>query len=48
MTPEHREVSLAVGEQVLLPAVRDAADRTLVLADGSSCRTQINEAGTGQ
>jgi Fe-S oxidoreductase len=48
MTPEHREVSLAVGEQVLLPAVRDAADTTLVLADGFSCRTQINEAGTGR
>jgi FAD/FMN-containing dehydrogenase/Fe-S oxidoreductase len=48
MTPDHREVSLAVGEQVLLPAVRAAADTTLVLADGFSCRTQISEAGTGR
>jgi FAD/FMN-containing dehydrogenase/Fe-S oxidoreductase len=48
MTPRHREVSLAVAEQVLLPAVRAAADTTLVLADGFSCRTQIQEAGTGR
>jgi Fe-S oxidoreductase len=48
MTPDHREVSLAVGEQVLLPAVRAAADTTLVLADGFSCRTQIQDAGTGR
>jgi FAD/FMN-containing dehydrogenase/Fe-S oxidoreductase len=48
MTPDHRDVSLAVGEQVLLPAVRGAADTTLILADGFSCRTQIQEAGTGR
>jgi FAD/FMN-containing dehydrogenase/Fe-S oxidoreductase len=48
MTPDHRDVSLAVGEQVLLPAVRAAADTTLVVADGFSCRTQIQEAGTGR
>ncbi len=48
MTPEHRDVSLAVGEQVLLPAVRDADPSTLVLADGFSCRTQIEEAGAGR
>jgi FAD/FMN-containing dehydrogenase/Fe-S oxidoreductase len=48
MTPDHRGVSLAVGEQVLLPAVRAAADTTLVLADGFSCRTQIQEAGTAR
>ena len=48
MTPDHREVSLAVGEQVLLPAVRAAAAGTLILADGFSCRTQIEEAGTGR
>jgi hypothetical protein len=41
-------VSLAIGEQVLLPAVRAAADTTLVLADGFSCRAQIQEAGTGR
>ncbi|GIF02822.1 FAD-binding and (Fe-S)-binding domain-containing protein [Actinoplanes siamensis] len=48
MTREHRDVSLAVGEQVLLPAVRAADDTTLVLADGFSCRTQIQEARTGR
>jgi FAD/FMN-containing dehydrogenase/Fe-S oxidoreductase len=48
MTPDHRDVSLAVGELVLLPAVRDADDTTVVLADGFSCRTQIAEAGTGR
>jgi FAD/FMN-containing dehydrogenase/Fe-S oxidoreductase len=48
MTADHREVSLAVGEQVLLPAVRAAADTTLIVADGFSCRTQIREAGTGR
>ncbi|BFU45337.1 FAD-binding and (Fe-S)-binding domain-containing protein [Krasilnikovia sp. MM14-A1004] len=48
MTPDHRDVSLAVGEQVLLPAVRAAAPETLILADGFSCRTQIEEAGNGR
>jgi FAD/FMN-containing dehydrogenase/Fe-S oxidoreductase len=48
MTAEHRDVSLAIGEQVLLPAVRSAEDTTLILADGFSCRTQIEEAGTGR
>ncbi|GIH19902.1 FAD-binding and (Fe-S)-binding domain-containing protein [Rugosimonospora africana] len=46
MTPEHRDVSLACAERVLLPEVRDADPDTLILADGFSCRTQIHEAGT--
>ncbi|GAA2426110.1 FAD-binding and (Fe-S)-binding domain-containing protein [Streptomyces macrosporus] len=37
----HYEVSVAAGEQVLLPAVRAASPDTVVLADGFSCRTQI-------
>ncbi|WP_067965038.1 FAD-binding and (Fe-S)-binding domain-containing protein [Nocardiopsis trehalosi] len=37
----HYEVSRAVGERVLLPAVRAADPDTLVLADGFSCRTQV-------
>ncbi len=37
----HYEVSRAVGERVLLPAVRAAAATTAVVADGFSCRTQI-------
>ena len=38
---DHYDVSKAVGERVLLPAVRDASADTAVLADGFSCRTQI-------
>ncbi|MEU7432330.1 FAD-linked oxidase C-terminal domain-containing protein [Streptomyces sioyaensis] len=37
----HYEVSVAAGEQGLLPAVRAAAADTRILADGFSCRTQI-------
>jgi Fe-S oxidoreductase len=36
----HYEVSVAVAEQNLLPAL-DAAPDALVLADGFSCRTQV-------
>nr|WP_273482701.1 FAD-binding and (Fe-S)-binding domain-containing protein [Kribbella italica] len=39
--PDHYELSQAVGERVLLPAVRAADASTQVLADGFSCRTQI-------
>jgi len=38
---EHYEVSQALAERALLPAVRDAAPETLVIADGFSCRTQV-------
>ncbi|MGK9465197.1 FAD-binding and (Fe-S)-binding domain-containing protein (plasmid) [Streptomyces sp. G6] len=44
----HYEVSMACAEAGLLPAVRDADDATLVLADGFSCRTQVEQAGTGR
>lgn len=37
----HYEVSRQVGEFVLLPAVRAAAQDTLIIADGFSCREQI-------
>jgi FAD/FMN-containing dehydrogenase/Fe-S oxidoreductase len=40
-------VSMQAGERVLLPAVREADESTLVVADGFSCRTQIT-AGTGR
>jgi Fe-S oxidoreductase len=40
-------VAMRVGERVLLPAVRAAAQDTLLVADGFSCRTQIS-AGTGR
>ncbi|HEV8549040.1 MAG TPA: FAD-linked oxidase C-terminal domain-containing protein, partial [Polyangiaceae bacterium] len=39
----HYEVSVACGERVLLPAVREVADDELVLADGFSCRSQIEQ-----
>jgi FAD/FMN-containing dehydrogenase/Fe-S oxidoreductase len=35
------DVSKAVGERVLLPAVRKAADDALIVADGFSCQEQI-------
>jgi Fe-S oxidoreductase len=38
---EHYEVSQALAEQALLPAVRHAEPDTLVIADGFSCRTQV-------
>ncbi|KAB8191805.1 FAD-binding protein [Nonomuraea phyllanthi] len=41
-------ISLACGEQGLLPAVRDADRGTLIVADGFSCRTQIEHARTGR
>ena len=41
----HYEVSQAVAETALLPAVREAAHDTVVLADGFSCRTQLEQLG---
>ncbi|HZQ67847.1 MAG TPA: FAD-linked oxidase C-terminal domain-containing protein [Terriglobales bacterium] len=37
------QVSMAVGELELLPAVRDASPETLIIADGFSCREQIGQ-----
>jgi Fe-S oxidoreductase len=39
----HYEVSVAVAEHDLLPAVRAAGAGTVVLADGFSCRTQLDQ-----
>jgi len=36
-------VSVAVAETKLLPAVRAAAPGSVVLADGFSCRTQLDQ-----
>jgi Fe-S oxidoreductase len=44
---EQYEVSMAIGEQFLLPQVRSAPADTLLVADGFSCRTQI-AAGAGR
>jgi len=38
---DHSELSIRIGEQVLLPAVRATAADTLIIADGFSCREQI-------
>jgi Fe-S oxidoreductase len=37
------DVSIACGERVLLPHVRHASKDTLIIADGFSCRNQIQE-----
>ncbi|GAA5113835.1 FAD-binding and (Fe-S)-binding domain-containing protein [Haloechinothrix salitolerans] len=42
------DISMDCGEQALLPAVREADAETLVVADGFSCTTQIEHAGTGR
>jgi FAD/FMN-containing dehydrogenase/Fe-S oxidoreductase len=39
----HYDVSVAVAEQTLLPALRSAPDGTVLLADGFSCRTQASQ-----
>jgi Fe-S oxidoreductase len=44
---ETYETSLAMGEAALLPAVRDAAPDTTLIANGTSCRHQIQH-GTGR
>jgi Fe-S oxidoreductase len=38
---EKYEISKAIGERVLLPAVRRASPETLIASDGFSCREQI-------
>ena len=35
---------MAIGERVLLPAVRAASSDTLIVSDGFSCREQIEHA----
>ena len=43
------DISMDCGEHAgLLPAVRDADDDTVVVADGFSCQTQIQQAGSGR
>jgi Fe-S oxidoreductase len=40
---DHFDVSMAMGEMSLLPAVRAASTDTLIVADGTSCRHQIRD-----
>ena len=44
---EHYDISMAIGEDVLLPAVRSAPEDTIIVASGVSCRQQI-EHGTNR
>jgi FAD/FMN-containing dehydrogenase/Fe-S oxidoreductase len=44
---KHYDVSMQMGELVLFPAVRAAADDTILAAPGTSCRHQIHD-GTGR
>jgi FAD/FMN-containing dehydrogenase/Fe-S oxidoreductase len=39
--PDKYELSMRVGERVLLPTVREASRDTIIVADGFSCREQI-------
>jgi Fe-S oxidoreductase len=41
------DVSRAMGELSLLPAVREAPSNAIIVADGTSCRQQIRD-GTGR
>ena len=44
---EHYDLSMQVGELVLLPAVRKQSVGTIIAAPGTSCRHQIHD-GTGR
>jgi len=44
---EHYDVSMAIGELVLFPEVREADESTIISAPGTSCRHQIKD-GTGR
>jgi Fe-S oxidoreductase len=44
---EHYELSMKIGELVLFPAVREAEEKVIISAPGTSCRHHIKD-GTGQ
>lgn len=44
---EHYNLSMKIGELVLFPAVRDAGEKTIIVAPGTSCRHHIKD-GTGK
>jgi FAD/FMN-containing dehydrogenase/Fe-S oxidoreductase len=44
----HYDVSIACAERVLLPKVREAPTDAILVADGFSCRSQIEQAETGR
>ena len=44
---EHYDLSMKIGELVLLPTVRNQTEETIIAAPGTSCRHQIKD-GTGR
>jgi FAD/FMN-containing dehydrogenase/Fe-S oxidoreductase len=44
---EHYDISMQIGELVLLPTVRQQPDEVIIAAPGTSCRHQIHD-GTGR
>ncbi|HEY5407064.1 MAG TPA: FAD-linked oxidase C-terminal domain-containing protein [Ginsengibacter sp.] len=44
---EHYDLSMKIGELVLLPTVRNQTEETIIAAPGTSCRHQIKD-GTGK
>ena len=44
---EHYDISMKIGELVLLPAVRASEKDVIIAAPGTSCRHQIKD-GTGR
>ncbi len=44
---EHYDLSMKIGELVLLPTVRSQSDQVIIAAPGTSCRHQIKD-GTGK
>ena len=44
---EHYDLSMKIGEMVLFPAVREAEDKMIISAPGTSCRHHIKD-GTGK
>lgn len=45
---EHYEASMAMGELALFPNIREADAETLIVADGTSCRAQIQHGTSRQ
>jgi Fe-S oxidoreductase len=43
MEQGHYEVSVAVAENMLLPALRESQDGDIFMTDGFSCRTQVSD-----
>ncbi|SDB35016.1 FAD/FMN-containing dehydrogenase [Flavobacteriaceae bacterium MAR_2010_188] len=44
---EHYDISMAIGNQTLFPAINTSSDDVLIAANGTSCRHQIKD-GTGK